>query len=136
MIDDAEKVLVKREVRPTSIRLVVLAYLLERSKAQSLKDIEQGLPDTDRSSIFRSLKVFEEKNVIHSILDGSGSIKYAVCAEGCNCDLADLHYHFYCTNCDLTYCLLDNPIPIIQLPQNFIMKEANMVVKGLCDQCC
>ena len=136
MIDEAEKVLVKREVKPTSIRLVVLAYLLRYSKAQSLRDVELGLPETDRSSIFRSLKVFEEKNVIHSIEDGSGRVKYAVCAEGCSCDLLDLHYHFYCTNCDLTYCLLNNPIPIINLPKNYIMKQANAVVKGLCDKCC
>jgi len=48
----------------------------------------------DRSSIFRTLKTFEENKVIHSIEDGSGMTKYAVCAEGCNCDPKDLHLSF------------------------------------------
>jgi Fur family ferric uptake transcriptional regulator len=90
---------------------------------------------TDRSSIFRTLKTFEENKVIHSIEDGSGMTKYAVCAKGCNCDPKDLHYHFYCTNCDKTFCLFDVPIPQIELPQNFKLQQANMVVKGLCDNC-
>ena len=81
----------------------------------------------DRSSIFRTLKTFEENKVIHSIEDGSGMTKYAVCAEGCNCDPKDLHYHFYCTNCDKTFCLFDVPIPNIQLPKNFKLQQANMV---------
>ena len=135
MMNRAEEILNIKEVKPTAVRILVLRYLLEHKKAQSLKDIEEGLLYTDRSSIFRSLKTFEENKVIHSIEDGSGMVKYAVCAEGCNCDLKDLHYHFYCTKCGLTYCLLDNPIPIIQLPSKFKMQQANMVVKGLCDKC-
>lgn len=135
MIDKAENILKVKGVNATSVRLIVLAYLLQFPKAHSLKDIEMGLPNADRSSIFRSLKTFEDNKVVHSIEDGSGMIKYAVCAVGCNCDPKDLHYHFYCTSCSITHCLLENPIPVIQLPNNFIMQQANMVVKGLCDKC-
>ena len=112
MMEKAEEILKVKGVNPTAVRILVL-----------------------RSSIFRSLKTFEEKKVVHSIEDGSGMIKYAVCPTGCNCDPQDLHYHFYCTKCGYTYCLLDNPIPIIKLPQNFKMQRANMVVKGLCNKC-
>ena len=88
---------------------------------------------SDRSSIFRTLKTFEENKIIHSIEDGSGMIKYAVCAEGCNCDPKDLHYHFYCNNCNKTFCLFDVPFQNIELPENFKIQQANMVVKGLCN---
>ena len=135
IMEKAEEILKIKDVNPTAVRILVLRYLLEHLKPQSLKDIEKGLMHTDRSSIFRSLKTFEEKKVVHSIEDGSGMIKYAVCPTGCNCDPQDLHYHFYCTKCGYTYCLLDNPIPIIKLPQNFKMQRANMVVKGLCNKC-
>mgnify|MGYP000963470233 CR=1 FL=1 len=134
-MNKAEEILNIKTVKPTAIRLIVLRHLLEQKKAQSLKDIEDKLIHTDRSSIFRTLKTFEENKVIHSIEDGSGMTKYAVCAEGCNCDPKDLHYHFYCTNCSKTFCLLDLPIPHIQLPENFKMQQANMVIKGLCDNC-
>ena len=130
-----EEILNIKKVKNTAVRTVVLRHLLSQEKAQSLKDIENALAYTDRSSIFRTLKTFEENKVIHSIEDGSGMVKYAVCADGCNCDPIDLHYHFYCSKCCLTYCLLEIPIPSIQLPNNFKMQQANMVIKGLCDNC-
>lgn len=115
--------------------MIVLDFLLDQGKAQSLKDIETGLVRTDRSSIFRTLKSFEEHKLVHSIDDGSGMTKYAVCAEGCNCEPEDLHYHFYCISCEKTYCLTDSPIQRIDLPRNFKMLQANMVIKGLCETC-
>mgnify|MGYP000093944943 CR=1 FL=1 len=48
-----------------------------------------------------------ENKLIHSIEDGSGMVKYAVCADGCNCDPIDLHYHFYCSKY-LTWIFLIN----------------------------
>ena len=80
-----EEILNIKKVKNTAVRTVVLRHLLKQEKAQSLKDIENALAYTDRSSIFRTLKTFEENKVIHSIEDGSGMTKYAVCAEGCNC---------------------------------------------------
>ncbi|KXX71838.1 Fur family transcriptional regulator [Flammeovirga sp. SJP92] len=131
----AEDILALKGVKPTAVRLNLLEFLLEQDKALSLKEMEIGLLHMDRSSIFRSLKSFEEYKLIHSINDGTGMTKYAVCAEGCNCELEDLHYHFYCTSCEKTFCLMDHPIPSIILPKNFKMTDANMVIKGLCDQC-
>lgn len=134
-MDRIEEIFKIKDVKPTAVRIVVLRYLLEQKTAQSLKDIEVGLDQSDRSSIFRTLKTFEDHKVIHSIEDGSGMTKYAVCVEGCNCDPEDLHYHFYCTSCEMTFCLLDHPIPLVNLPNNFKMAQANMVIKGLCDKC-
>jgi len=135
IVDRAEEILEVKQVKPTAVRLVVLRHLLQNTKAQSLKDIENCLSYTERSTIFRTLKTFEEKLVVHTIEDGSGMVKFALCADGCNCDPKDLHYHFYCTQCEQTHCLLDYPIPDITLPTNFKMHQANMVIKGLCNQC-
>src|SRR5699024_10939743 len=125
MIDRIEEIFRIKKVKPTSVRIVVLRYLIVQKQAQSLKEIEASLPHTDRSSIFRTLKTFKESKVIHSIEDGSGMTKYAVCVEGCNCYPEDLHYHFYCTSCEITYCLLDHPVQLVNLPENFKMEQAN-----------
>ncbi len=130
-----DEILKIKKVKNTAVRTVVLRYLLNQEKAQSLKDIKNALVYSDRSSVFRTLKTFEENKIIHSIHDGSGMVKYAVCAEGCNCDLKDLHYHFYCNNCNKTFCLFDIPFQNIKLPNNFKIQQANMVVKGLCNNC-
>lgn len=135
MTDKATHILRDKKVNPTAVRIRVLDYLLDTEKAQSLSDIEKGLIQSDRSSIFRTLKTFEENKVIHSVEDGTGMTKYAVCIEGCNCDLHDLHYHFYCERCQVTYCLLDNPIQKIDLPPKYVMQQANMVIKGICASC-
>ena len=42
-----------KKVKNTAVRTVVLRHLLKQEKAQSLKDIENALAYTDRSSIFR-----------------------------------------------------------------------------------
>ncbi len=134
-MENAEEILDLKKVKKTAVRIVVLQHLLNQKKAQSLKNIEDTLIYTDRTSIFRTLKIFEEKKIIHSIQDGSGVMKYAICADGCNCEPKDLHYHFYCTNCDKTFCLFDLPVPKIELPKKFKIHQANLVIKGLCDNC-
>ena len=62
-----EEILKIKKVKNTAVRTVVLRHLLSLEKAQSLKDIENALPYTDRSSIFRTLKTFEENKVLEAI---------------------------------------------------------------------
>lgn len=124
-----------KELASTPVRVLVYEYLIEHQKALSLKYIESDLYDLDRSSIFRTLKTFVDHKIVHTIHDGSGSVKYALCQEGCNCDPSDLHFHFYCTTCEATYCLLDLPVPLVSLPTGFVISQANMVLSGLCNNC-
>lgn len=130
-----ENRLTDNAVKPTAMRLMVLKYFTEQGKALSLKDLEFAFDYADKSTLFRTLKTFEENKIVHSIEDGSGITKYALCLETCNCELQDLHYHFHCTNCENTFCLTKLNIPKIELPKNFKMQQANMVIKGLCESC-
>lgn len=130
-----ESQLKNKSVKPTAMRLIVLQFFMEQTNAISLKDLENGLSYADKSTLFRTLKTFEEKKIIHSIEDGTGVTKYALCLESCNCEVQDLHYHFHCTQCEHTFCLTTLNIPTIELPANFKMNQANMVVKGLCANC-
>lgn len=134
-MDRIEEIFKIKDVKPTAVRIVVLRYLLEQKKAQSLKDIEVGLDQSDRSSIFRTLKTFEDKKLIHSIEDGTGSMKYALCEEGCECEPQDQHIHFHCVKCGETYCLTKSKIPQTQIPTGFKASSASMVYKGTCANC-
>ena len=73
--------------------------------------------------------------MIHSIDDGSGSLKYAVCDNSCNCVVQDLHSHFYCEKCHRTFCLEGTHIPVIDLPKGFTLHSINYVLKGICPEC-
>ena len=135
MNDPLENKLKSRSIKPTTMRLLVLQYLMEKSTTVSLKDIEKDFFKADKTTLYRTLKTFEKNNLIHSVEDGSGHTKYALCLEACNIRHHDSHCHFHCTQCKATFCLTSLNIPKIDLPTNFVMSEANMVIKGICANC-
>lgn len=130
-----EKRLKDRGIKPTAMRILVLQYLMEQTKAVSLQDIESAFTVSDKSTIYRTLKTFEKNKLAHTIDDGTKQLKYALCLESCQCETFDQHYHFHCTRCQNTFCLTDQNIPHIELPKNFKMNQANMVIKGYCENC-
>ncbi|MBU3928736.1 MAG: transcriptional repressor [Bacteroidetes bacterium] len=124
-----------KSIKPTAMRQLVLHVLAEQKSAVSMQELEQKFEKADKVTLYRTLKTFEEKKLIHSIDDGTGSIKYALCRESCQCRPEELHVHFYCTECKQTYCLNDIPIPSVNLPVHFTLENINMVVKGICANC-
>ena len=104
-VDKAENILQSSGIKPTTMRLLVLKKLMEQSYA------------------------------IHTIDDGTGQLKYALCQEGCTCSPQDLHTHFHCTKCQKTYCLNDMALPAISLPNKFSLKHINLTLNGFCDKC-
>lgn len=127
--------LTSRNIRPTAMRELVLDILTQQKMAISLSDLEQNFHKSDKVTLYRTLKTFEEKKLIHSIDDGTGAVKYALCKESCQCQPKDLHIHFCCSKCQHTFCLNDVNIPAINLPVNFSIETINMVVKGVCAKC-
>ena len=114
--------LVLRDIRPTAIRVLVLRTLLEMKQAMSVSDLEAQLDTVDKSTI-------------HGVDDGSGTLKYAVCDDSCQCAVEDQHMHFCCECCHKTFCVKSIHIPSVQLPPGFIQTGANYVIKGLCAAC-
>jgi len=135
MKSDSEKQLEIRNIKPTAMRELVLKVLSEQTAAISLADLEQTFEKADKVTLYRTLKTFEENKLIHSIDDGTGSVKYALCKETCQCHPEDLHVHFLCDKCKKVYCLNDIPVPTINLPKDFSLESVNMVVKGVCFNC-
>ena len=134
-LEDSELKLTSKDITPTPMRILVLQYLMKQERAVSLQTIESDFERGDKSTLYRTLQTFEKNKLVHTIDDGTKQLKYALCMESCECSLVDLHYHFHCTKCQNTLCLTDQPIPHIELPKNFTMTEANMVIKGLCNHC-
>lgn len=118
------------------MRLLVFEFLQKQHAAVSLSDIEDSFDTSDRTTLYRTLKTFEEKGVVHQIDDGTGTAKYALCETDCDCLIEqDLHLHFHCSECSETVCLTEHKIPHIHLPEGFQAENVNLVVKGICDKC-
>tara|TARA_R110000751_G_scaffold287308_1_gene391973 strand:+ start:221 stop:637 length:417 start_codon:yes stop_codon:yes gene_type:complete len=123
-------------IRPTAMRILIYNYMAEKNNALALADVEQAFQKAERTTLYRTIKTFEEKGIVHQIDDGTGVLKYALCEPGCNCEIdRDLHLHFHCNSCDKTICLTQHKIPHINLPEGFMAEDANLVVKGICDSC-
>ena len=124
-----------RNIKPTAMRMIVLKHMVESGVAVSLGDLEKKIERADKATLYRTLKTFEEKKLIHSIDDGSGSVKYGLCEEGCECHPRDQHIHFHCMNCEETFCLIQSKIPKTKIPYGFKASTASMIYKGLCANC-
>lgn len=132
---ELENKLLGRGIKPTAVRLLIFKSMIDYPQAFSLSDLEAVLETVDKSTLFRTITLFHEHLLIHSIDDGSGSMKYSICSDSCMCSLGELHVHFNCTRCHKTFCLESISIPTVQLPEKFLLESVNFVMKGLCDQC-
>jgi Fur family transcriptional regulator, ferric uptake regulator len=136
MIKDLESILTAKKINPTAMRLLVLEFLLKQNAAISLTDLEKGLDPADRTTIYRTLKTFEEKGLVHGIEYGAGATKYALCKDECEAGHHDdLHVHFYCNKCKETFCLPKVLIPEVSLPEAYQAEERELIVKGICARC-
>lgn len=125
-----------KKINPTAMRLLVLDLLLKQSAALSLTELELAMGATDRVTLYRTIRTFEEHGLVHRIDDGTGITKFARCAPSCTDDgHHDLHVHFYCIQCKETHCLPKTQIPEVRLPHAYSADETQLIVKGRCALC-
>ncbi len=129
-MESSEKFLRELGIRPTSTRVLIWEKINEVPFAFSLTDIENLIPDIDRSTIFRTLVVFEEHHLLHSIADGSGAQKYCVAMSE-----EEQHVHITCNICHHTYCCKSLLVPKVEVPEGFQVIETSYVIKGICGEC-
>ncbi|ADV50793.1 putative transcription regulator [Cellulophaga algicola DSM 14237] len=131
-----EQVLSEKGIRPTAMRILIYNFLEKQKVAVALSDIESDFDKAERTTVYRTLKTFVEKALVHQIEDGTGVSKYALCEVDCKCELdQDLHLHFHCRSCNETVCLTEYKIPHIQLPNGYVAEDVNLVIKGICERC-
>ena len=126
-IDLIIHILNKAGVKPTSNRILVLRTIIEMNRPVSLSDLENNLLTLEKSSIFRVLRLFLRKGVIHSIEE--------ICTTDNTHVDDDMHVHFYCEVCEKVFCFKTLHAPILELPEGFQVHAVNYMLKGLCPDC-
>ncbi len=123
-------------LRKTAIRKEVLSVFLQHDEALSHADIEGYFEEIDRITLYRTLKTFEERGLIHRAIDGGDKAKYALCSEGCTTHHhADHHAHFHCDDCGKTFCLEGVEPPQVKPPEGFEVTDTQLVLRGHCEAC-
>lgn len=124
------------KLRSTPSRKAILNFFLKKNYALAHADIEKGIPSQfDRVTVYRTLKTFLDKGLIHKVLDDEGALKYALCTEACTMTGHHHdHVHFKCSLCGQTNCLAID-VPQIKLPKGYRAEEINLLIQGVCDKC-
>ncbi len=130
-----KKLLTAKNIRITDFRLSVLNIFLKSENAITVANIENTLGKHDRITLYRTLKTFIQKGLIHEINLSGEDTKLALCGIECKPDNHHHnHLHFQCKNCHEVYCL---PIPKKHdlLVKNFEIDDYEVIANGTCENC-
>src|SRR5215510_6305541 len=118
----AGDLLKRNDLSITGSRKKILQLFLEQPGALAHGDIEKKAGEKfDRVTVYRTLQVFVEKGIIHTIPTADNSIRYALCKDDCTeGHHHDHHVHFLCIKCQTTYCLDKVVTPAINLPKGYV----------------
>lgn len=134
MNKEIENKLITKNTKPTNMRVLVYDYLSAQTTALSLSEIENYFENADRTTLYRTLKTFEEKGIVHSIQENT-TTKYKLCHDDCDEHThKDWHLHFYCKICKQTTCKEDIIFPETSA-SSFRIDEVRLFAKGICENC-
>tara|TARA_B100000809_G_scaffold22594_1_gene19701 strand:+ start:1231 stop:1647 length:417 start_codon:yes stop_codon:yes gene_type:complete len=133
--EELGQLLIHHELKQTQKRKDVLALFYQYEHALSSKMIEQNFKSFDRVTLYRLLNSFEEKGLIHKVVNDHGEIFYAKCQSCKHHNHQDDHIHFHCSDCKKIYCLEDLNHSDIKVPAGFTAQSINLAVYGICKVC-
>lgn len=137
MASKTEHIIKGHGLRLTDQRLTLVKIFQEAEHALNYKELSSKLPSSfDRVTIYRNLKSFEEKGLIHAIPNADGELHYALCKHEHEeqHDHAS-HAHFKCTSCDRIECLDDNINFQPNVPKGYHTESYRLMISGLCRDC-
>jgi len=138
MLDAVIKMLEGKGVKPTPMRMLVLEQMLAHGEGVSLNEMERLLIDSDRITIYRTLRTFERHGIVHSLdLVNRGTV-FALCDDCCSPGgHADRHPHFFCTSCGKIDCSGDFTFELTEAPasRSYRVDNVEVVIKGICPSC-
>lgn len=138
MINNYAKILNEAGIRPSIQRLAVYQYLCEKMNHPDVETVYSELapsyPTLSRTTVYNTLKLFEEKNIVQSLKIDDDKLRY-------DAEMRD-HAHFKCEKCGLILDLhTNNENPDIKtkcqniLPRGFSLNKFQTTIWGTCIDC-
>lgn len=129
-------VLKAHSLKHTRQRVRVLEEIVADNVAISQPELEKKLgKEIDRVTLYRILNVYEDKGILHRVMDRNGTANYAICSSSCSeKHHHDEHVHFNCTSCAKIYCL-EITVPQLMMPGGFRAGAVQTTAYGICEKC-
>ncbi|MCQ2280506.1 MAG: transcriptional repressor [Bacteroidales bacterium] len=118
-------------IRPSVQRLEIYEYLLQHRTHPTVDEIFEALhskiPTLSKTTIYNTLSLFVEKGLAMIVSIDEKNQRYDACTEP--------HTHFRCHCCGRVF---DFPFPRalnVELPANFVVKQSDVFLHGICENC-
>lgn len=132
---DAEDCLKKNKIKVTKGRVCILNILLQSENSLSAEQIyeycsKQGI-EIDLSTIYRTVELLEEKNILEKIDLGCGSYSYIFKREE----------HKHILKCTICKKEVEFDCPMLQIEEviksktGFTPLEHELKIEGICEEC-
>lgn len=127
----AREYLTSKGVRPSQQRVEIIDFMLKNRTHPTAEEIYVGVnkkwPMLSKSTVYNTLKVFEEQGVISTIGIDEKNVRYDTTTE--------CHAHFRCLGCGKIF-----DMPIIEQPkvvgvEGLRITEMKIYYKGWCSAC-
>lgn len=130
-----KEILRANKLSETPFRKEVLSVFEKYKSAISMAMIENSLNSYNRITLYRTIKVFLEKGIIHEIKISGEVSNYALCSEACTVKgHSHQHIHFKCKKCEMIYCVSIEKFPLISL-SNYQIDQLEIQALGTCENC-
>jgi Fur family ferric uptake transcriptional regulator len=135
-------ILGKNQIKTTKVRLIVLNVLINSDSALSHHEISEALSneEIDKVTLYRTLKLFESKKLVHKVATKDRNWQYAICLHNNNViTINRSHAHFICDACDKIFCMPETKTELtisnISYLDNFMITGKELRLHGLCPEC-
>lgn len=123
----------RHNLRLTKPRQQVFDILRKSDVPLTVGDIAKNCKNINRASIYRTLLMFDNLNIINTIAIGWKN--YYELAE----PFIPHHHHLYCINCQNAEPIqsqeLEKLIDLIGKKHNFIVAKHHFELEGICEKC-
>jgi len=141
VIYDVGEMFREKECKFTTRREHILKVLLEnKGKHLCAEDVynlvKRKAPDMGLATVYRTLELFQEFGIIHSIDFGDGRKRYEFNSEE---GLNHHHHHLICTKCgaiiEFNEDLLEDLENRVSRQYDFIITNHQLKIFGICKDC-
>jgi Fur family ferric uptake transcriptional regulator len=133
---DSSEALRAAGLRRTPARLAVLDALRDAQAPlrHAALRAQPPLAALDEVTLYRTLTTLEGAGLLHRVQGLDGAWRYAPNrAPGAGCP--GNHAHFLCATCGAMCCLVEQPMPRIQVPAGASVSGRSLLAWGRCAAC-
>lgn len=124
--DSSAQLLREHGQKCTPTRLTVLQWCFEYDGVFSAQDVLDYNKTLDKVSVYRTLELFSELDIIHPIALNDQRQYYELHEK-------KHHHHIVCEGCNMTACI-DCPVKKVQ-NKNFSSIHHSFIMTGVCNAC-